>query len=194
VKKLIAITLFLSIVATVSMAQEKSEFIIESGEVEFISKVPMNTFKGTTSIISGSFFVNPEQLSDEISGEIVVDVVSLDTGIKKRNKHMFDNHLHPEEYPVIVFEPNEVFERLSDSLQNNKKTDIVLKGNFILHGVTKEIESIGTVVYNSENQSLDVEFGFDLLLSDFEIPRPAFLVMKVSDTIKIKVIFKAAVN
>jgi polyisoprenoid-binding protein YceI len=54
-----------------------------------------------------------------------------------------------------------------------------------LHGITKDVETTATIKVNNDN--LKAESVFNLLLSDYNIKRPAVVKDKISNTIKITV-------
>jgi polyisoprenoid-binding protein YceI len=189
-KPVIAVLMLIVLVAS-SYAQDLTKFELQSGDVLFISKAPLETFDGRTSMVSGDFSINPEMISNVISGKIVVDVQSLDTGKKLRNEHMMDGYLNPDQYPEIVFEPNRIVKAEPGSLADGEIVAITVAGDFLLHGVTKEVEATGNAMYNAEKKKLDVSFDFVIKLTDFGIKRPSFLLMKVSDEINVNVRFNA---
>ncbi len=54
-----------------------------------------------------------------------------------------------------------------------------------LHGVTKDLETTATIKVNDDN--LKAESIFNLLLSDYNIKRPAVVKDKISNTIKVTI-------
>jgi len=66
-----------------------------------------------------------------------------------------------------------------------------IKGQFTLHGVTKEISPEITALWNSTNKSLKVTAKFNVLLQDYDIPRPQFLFMKLAVEQKVEINFTA---
>ena len=60
-----------------------------------------------------------------------------------------------------------------------------VKGRLTIHGVTKDIETTGTIVV--DGSKLDVSTSFNILLSDYEIKIPAVVKDKISNSINIMV-------
>jgi hypothetical protein len=54
-----------------------------------------------------------------------------------------------------------------------------------LHGVTKDLETTAKIKVNDDN--LKAESIFNLLLSDYNIKRPAVVKDKISNTIKVTI-------
>lgn len=159
-------------------------------EVVFTSKAPGETFHGKSKKISGTITFDPADL-DMVSGKLTVPVASLDTGIKLRNNHMMENHLHPDKFPEIVFVPKKI---LSPSASSFSGADVSgkIQGEFTLHGVTKTIEPDFEATYEKSSGILSVKVNFMVNLNDFEIPRPQFLFMKLAENQAVEVTLKAA--
>ncbi|MBD3165787.1 hypothetical protein GF324_04255 [bacterium] len=158
-------------------------------EVKFISEAPVESFEGKTTHIEGEFTLDPQNLDGEMSGRLQIDVKTLDTGIKIRNGHMFDNHLHPDQYPHMTFELTEVVGN-TGSLQAGENS-LLVGGTFTCHGVTNEITPEVMVDYTPERATLDVTARFTVRLSDYNIDRPQFLFMKLAEEQKVVVRFTA---
>ena len=83
-------------------AAEASRWEIVPGDgsrVEFESKAALESFTGRTKQVSGGCTFDPDQLAGEVELEVVVDMASFDTGLRKRNQHMRDNHLETDRFP-----------------------------------------------------------------------------------------------
>ncbi len=177
---------------TFTIQQAKSApftFNIKPGEpnyVIFISKAPLETIKGRTDRITGTLTFDPDNLAGA-SATFEVDMASLDTGNKMRNGHMRENHLHTDKYPASEFVLKEVIP--GTALVSGKTVEFKIKGEFTLHGITKAIEPSVSATWNSDKREVEVVARFDVLLSDFEIPRPQFLVMKLDEKQDIEIHF-----
>jgi polyisoprenoid-binding protein YceI len=163
----------------------------ESNEVVFTSRATGETFEGRTHEISGQFHFDPEDLSAQVGGKLVVDVLSLDTGIKLRNQHMQQNHLHPDVYPTIEFVLEEIVSPPVTSMPDKQSISLRARGKFTLHGMTRTIEPVLTVVFNSADSTLQVTARFKVKLPDYNISRPQFLFMKLAEEQDVKVQFIA---
>jgi polyisoprenoid-binding protein YceI len=175
---------------TISINAQPLTFSIQGGEgnqIRFESKAPLETIVGTTDQVSGSITVDPTNLEAGVSAAVVVDATSLKTGNKIRDGHMRDNHLHTDQYPDIQFK----FDNLSlkGSLSPNAPLKCQVTGDFSLHGVTKSITVPAEVTLKEMGavKELHIVASFDIRLSDYEIPRPQFLIMKLDEVQRITV-------
>lgn len=177
---------------TAAAGAKETTYTISPGggnEVVFTSRAVGETFDGRTDRIHGSFTCDPGDLRKPARGEVWIEVESLDTGIGLRNNHMFKNHLEPEKYPRMTF----ALEGLVDpppSLPVGEAKTLTARGKFTCHGVTNPLEPELTVVRDSDG-SLVVEAEWTVKLTDYEIPRPQFLFVKLAEEQEIDVRFTA---
>jgi polyisoprenoid-binding protein YceI len=152
----------------------------DQSEVVFVSKAPMETFKGRTRLVSGWFEADLGNLAGEVSLAIEVDLASFDTGMKKRNQHMRDNHLETGKFPTARFTAGSIVSASPAAISAGQRAEIKLLGTLDLHGVQKEMECLLNVGLDDKG-AVRVSGEFPVKLSDFAIDRPKFLVMKLAD-------------
>ncbi len=178
-------------------------YVIAPGEanlVKFESKAPMESFDGTTHTVAGRITLEPAALEETIAIEVEVDMASLDTGMKLRNQHMCENHLHTKTHPKSVFRGATLAKGAGARLTDGKSHEVVLEGTLDLHGVTKPQRIPATLRLEPAGASsgaaaaggspagaarIRLEAVFDVALADFEIPRPQMLFMKLGETQKV---------
>ena len=86
---------------------------------------------GRFNAFSGSFNYD-EAMPDKANIEISIDTRSLDSNHAKRDKHLrSDQFLDVKQFPTATF--------ISTSFEALDNGNAVLKGDFTLHGVTKNI-------------------------------------------------------
>lgn len=158
-------------------------------KIVFVSKAPLETFEGKTPQVSGWLEIDPTRLQGTVSLEVEVDLASFDTGKKKRNQHMRDNHLETEKYPKAWFRGSRVASCSRPDLVVGSEVTLTLQGSLDLHGVERTMEC-EVVVKQANDGSLYVTTSFPVKLSDHNIERPKFLVMKLSDEQQVKVKLK----
>lgn len=164
-------------------------FVIRAGEpnrVSFLSKAPMETVEGSTSTVSGSVEVDLADLAAGVDVAVKVDLASIDTGIKLRNRHMCENHLETDEYPEATFVASAIETSPGATLEAGGSAEFSLKGDFTLHGVTREIEVPVAASLNAAGE-LHVTAEFKVKLSDYEIKRPKFLVLKLDEVQNVRI-------
>lgn len=150
-------------------------FFTETGYAEFTSEVPLHSFTGTTQNLTGQ--VNLE----DGTVDFYLDLTTLRTGIGKRDKDLRKT-LETDDYPFAEF-----FGKLVTEVDPNS-TDLQIvevRGNFTIHGVTREIVVEGSVQITPV--SLRVLAAWELNLEDYDITPPSLVVVKVDPVQDIRI-------
>jgi polyisoprenoid-binding protein YceI len=160
--------LFFFFITNVSTAQT---YLTETGNVNFLSKAPLNEFNGVSDKLNGLIDLSQNLL------DFYIDLNTIETGIGLRDKHMRDNYLETEKYPFAEFTG-----KMSPmpALNSGAKSQVTAIGKFKIHGVERQIEVTGTLSKNSRGE-LELEAGFDLLLSDYNIPVPKLVFYELAE-------------
>ncbi len=167
--------------------------------IKFISKAPLETIEGKTGQIDGTIEVD---LADAASaaGQFEVDLTTVKTGIEMRDQHMREGYLHTDSFPTATFKVNKVTKASAKALADGQPVEIEAQGELTIHGVTKPVAVSGTVTYLKESEAtkarlpgdlLHIDVGTPILLSDFKVERPQFVLLKVSDKVELHVDFFA---
>jgi polyisoprenoid-binding protein YceI len=156
-----------------------------ASEIVFISKAPLETFKGRTHQVSGWVDFDPNDLTGPLSFEIAVDLASFDTGKDKRNRHMRENHLETDRYPRAWFRGGTVRGATKVELAAGDEARVTMAGTLDLHGVQRVVLCEATL--RRTGDGVELESGFEVKLSDHAIDRPKFLVMKLADEQQVEV-------
>lgn len=162
-------------------------------QVTFFSQTPLEDINGTANGIGGSISFDVADFAKTIRGKLTVQVSSMNTGIELRNKHMqSSNWLESQKYPEISFEIKSV---LDVNQTSDNKLEFKVKGDFSMHGVTKEVIASGDVTYLDESELtkkrapgdlLGIRAKFSVNLSDYGVDN-AVIGNKVSEMIDIGV-------
>lgn len=177
---------FLLLLSAAAVCSAGEMFTIVQGGtdnlVTFTSDAPLEEIVGRTNVVTG-FVMLPDGASPG-SGEIHVDLVSLDTGMSLRNKHMRENHLETEKHPEAVFKLTSL-DIPGGTLAEGQKTAVNVTGTLLLHGVSREIMPLSWLTVSGDE--LIIESKFSIKLQDYSITRPEFLIMKLAEEQRINV-------
>lgn len=166
---------------------------IDGNQLLFSSSTPLEDFTGTASSITGEVSFDPSDFVKSIKGKVSVKVKSINTGIELRNKHLRGKDwLNEPKFPDILFE----LKSISDFKQSaENKLSFKAKGDFTLHGVSKEITAVVDAIFIAESDQTKKRAAGDLLglttnfainLSDFKVDN-SLVGNKVAEKIEIKV-------
>lgn len=158
-----------------SPTEADSIFHTDSGVAEFTSVAPMLEFTGTSHHLTGLIDLRRNTL------DFYLDLETLDTGIRLRNKHMRDSYLETDLHPFAEFKG-----RLAAVPKLEPDTPVAVRasGRFNLHGVDRDIEVEGTL--ELRNGDLHLEAGWDLRLQDYGIDVPKVVFYELSEVQKIR--------
>jgi polyisoprenoid-binding protein YceI len=162
--------------ASVSFAQGK--FYTKTGKISFYSKAPLEEIEGKNKTVTA--------VLDSKSGamQFAVQMKGFEFQKQLMQQHFNENYVESDKYPNAEFK---------GSITNNKEINYSkdgtytakVKGKLTIHGVTKDVESTGTLKINGGK--IDATSTFNVLTSDYNIKIPAIVKDKVSNTIKITV-------
>lgn len=161
---------------------------VGSGEVVVVCPLTVGgSFEARTSSVSGQLAVDPAQAS-RLTGELAVDLKTLDTGIGLRNTHMRENYLEVAK---------------GDGFDRAVLSEIVLKGEaatvtgattftatLLVHGTRKPVS--GQAQISRTGADVRIEASFLVTLADFGISEPRYLGVGVKDQVHVKVKFGSA--
>lgn len=189
----------LAVVCFGTVARAEKFFIAgapETDSVIFESDAKLEFIEGTTNAIVGVIDFDPSKTQLPCSGHLRVDAKTLKTGIEMRDEHMRERHLHTEQFPFIEFVLKSV-EGLPAQLEAGATQKFQLSGDFTVHGTTKTITAPGAVQLVSAGGSdklkaMIVSATFEIKLDDYGVPRPKMLLLKLAETIRIRVRFVAS--
>jgi polyisoprenoid-binding protein YceI len=158
-----------------------------NNRVVFTSEVVVLTFDGVTDQIDGFLYWEGDSLFPKNNQfHFEVDLNSIETGIGKRDRDMRDV-LETNKWPLTYFEGTIATHR--KTIEQPPTYEVVAKGQYFVHGVTKNREIPATVTLLDDGR-MHVTAQFTVLLSDHQIEAPNLIAfVKVSDEIKVQVNF-----
>lgn len=119
--------------------------------------------------------------SGRISGEIVVDAKSGDTGNSTRDRKMHKDVLDSERYPDIVFHPD----RIEGTAAGQGKSSVKVHGMFNVHGANHEITVPTEVDMASDHWTANLHFTIPY--EKWGMKNPSNLFLHVSDAVEIEI-------
>jgi polyisoprenoid-binding protein YceI len=174
----------LAVLATPALATEAgSSWQVARGEVRVLCPLTVGgSFEAKTSALAGSLTLSAPRPA-AFSGQLSVDLRSLDTGIGLRNEHLRDKYL--EVGKGSGFEQAVLSDiRLggdADTVQGRTS----FSGQLLLHGTTRPVK--GQADIRRDGGGVRVEASFPLTLADYGIPKPQYLGVGVRNEVQVKV-------
>lgn len=175
-KKNLIIAFALLLSASVSFAQDR--FYTKTGKITFYSKAPLEEIEAKNKTVTA--------VVDSKSGAIQFAVQMRGFEFEKQlmQQHFNENYIESNKYPKAEFKGT-----ITNNADINYSKDGTytarVKGQLTIHGVTKPVETTGTL--KIDGGKIDAASTFNVLISDYKIKIPSIVKDKVSNSIKITV-------
>lgn len=132
---------------------------------------PLHTWEGVSKEIDG--LVQSDTKSEKIiKVAAVAKIASFDSKNSNRDSHMIEV-TDAIKYPTVSFVTTSV---------KDEGTTLDVTGKITLHNVTKEIHFVASS--KTENKKRVLSGNFIVLLEDFKIERPSFMMVKTENEMK----------
>jgi len=145
--------------------------------VNFTLSDVLHTVHGTFRLKHGELQL--EASSGKLSGEIVVDARSGESGSGMRDRKMHKEVLESESYPEISFRPGHV----EGNLASLGKSSVKVHGIFRIHGIDREITVPADVELLADHWTATVHFTIPY--AKWGMKNPSTLFLRVSDSVEI---------
>ena len=137
----------------------------------------LHTVKGSFALKSGELHCNPA--TEKISGEIVFDGTSGQSGNKGRDRKMHKDVLESALYPEIAFRPVRVEGRVAAS----GTSTVQAHGTFRIHGAEHEITAPADVTPQGDRWM--VSSHFSVPYAKWGMKNPSVLFLRVGNSVDI---------
>lgn len=139
----------------------------------------LHTVHGTFQLKKGNLELDPS--SGKMTGAIVVDATSGQSGNGMRDRKMHREVLESERYPEISFRPD----RVEGSVSLNGKSSVRIHGVFNIHGADHELTAPADVEMSPGQWKATIHFS--LPYANWGMKNPSTLFLRVSESVDIDV-------
>ncbi len=135
----------------------------------------LHTVKGSFSMKSGEIHFDPA--TEMVSGEIVFDATSGQSGNKGRDRKMHKDVLESERYPEIGFRPD----RVEGKVAASGTSTVQVHGMFRIHGAEHEITAPADVTPQGDHWN--VSSHFSVPYAKWGMKNPSLLFLRVGNSV-----------
>jgi len=153
-------------------------------KVSFTLGDVLHTVHGTFKLKHGELQIEP---TGKITGSIVVDTGSGDSGSGMRDRKMHKEVLESERYPEIAFRPDHI----EGSVASQGKSSVMVHGMFSIHGADREITVPVQVETSADHWTAIVHFTIPY--EKWGMKNPSTLFLKVNDSVEIDLVAAGSV-
>lgn len=147
--------------------------------IRFTLKTSLHTVHGTFRLKNGKVSFDP--VAGKLSGLLVVDATSGQSGNGGRDSKMHREILESQKYPEITFTPTE----LQGSVDTKGDSQVLVKGMFRLHGEDHPMMIPVEVHISGSDLTLDANFSIPYL--SWGLKNPSTFILRASDTVQLSV-------
>jgi len=172
--------MFLAYVILVSAITVKAQdrFYTKNGNIAFYSKTPLEDIEANHK--------SAVCVLDTKTGalQFTVLIKGFEFENEEMQEHFNDDYLESDKFPKAEFKG----QVLNNSTINYSKPNtypVNIKGQLTIHGVTKEVQSAGTIKVGEDG--LTAASSFIIQVADYNIKIPSLVKDKVAKTVKITV-------
>jgi polyisoprenoid-binding protein YceI len=163
-----------------AQAQEATlTFVPAQATVNFTLGDLLHTVRGTFNLKSGIVHFNPT--TNAISGSIVVDAASGNSGSAARDKKMHKEILHSRNFSEVTFRPD----RVAGKVLPEGASTVEVHGSFGIHGAEHEVVVPAQVELAPDGWNLKVHF--DVPYVKWGMKDPSTFLLRVEKTVAIDV-------
>jgi polyisoprenoid-binding protein YceI len=152
-------------------------------KIEFTLTDPLHTVHGTFALKSGAIHFDPS--SGKISGAIVVDATSGNSGNGSRDKKMHREVLESAKFPEIVFTPKQI----TGTVAADGSSKVGVAGQFRIHGLDHEVTL--PIDVKAEGRALQITTHIDIPYVQWGLKNPSNFLLHVGDKVTIDIKAKA---
>jgi polyisoprenoid-binding protein YceI len=146
--------------------------VSKASKITYYGSHYTSDWQGHSSGVSGRIVYNAvNQIANSCS--LRVDLTTFDSGNSNRDSNML-TYLDVFQYSDVLFVSNEI---------SVEGINASIKGQLTFHGITKYLNLKADISFTD---GFNAEGSFTILLSDYEVERPALLFKKIADEMKLK--------
>lgn len=167
---------------------QQREFQVDPAQssVKFTLGDVLHTVHGTFKVTRGDLQMNPT--TGKLSGEIVVDAKSGDSGSGMRDHKMHKDVLESDHYPEVSFRPD----RMEGQPAATGTFSVSVHGMFNIHGVSREITVPAQIEINGDHWNATVHFTVPY--QKWGMKNPSTLFLRVNDSVEIDLLAAGALT
>jgi len=186
-RRKLVLAMVVVLAATVATAQDTALQVDPAqSSVKFTLGDVLHTVHGSFQLKSGESQFNPS--NGAISGQIVVDAKSAESGSGMRDRKMHREILESERYPEITFRPD----HFQGTVAPRSKSTVQVHGIFSIHGTDHEITVPADVEVGPDHWTASVHFTIPYV--KWGMKNPSTLFLRVNDSVQIDLVASGRVG
>jgi polyisoprenoid-binding protein YceI len=171
----------IALLAIAGIAASTQELVFgldpQRSSVNFMLGNVLHTVRGTFHLKESSLRLDP--VSGKVTGEIIVDARSGESGSGMRDRKMHREVLESDRYPEIAFRPD----RVDGTVPVQGKSSMRIHGVFAIHGTEHEITVPAAVEVSSDHWTATLHFTVPY--EKWGMKNPSTFFLRVNESVEI---------
>lgn len=160
-------------ITTVANAQK---YFTKSGNISFSSKAPLETIEAINNTVTCV-------LDTKGTLDFIVQIKGFVFSKALMQQHFNENYMESDKFPKATFKGT--FDSKAISYNTNGVYSINVKGKLSIHGIDKDINTIGVITVSQEK--INAKSVFNITLSDYGITIADMAKGKIANDVTINV-------
>ena len=148
----------------------------DASSISFFSKSPLEDIDATSKKVTVVMKTTTNDL------QFAVPMISFKFPKPLMEEHFNENYVESTKFPSCTFK-GKINETIDFTKDGEHK--VTVKGTMDLHGVTKEIETTGTITI--KGTEVHVVSAFKIKVADYNIKVPSLYVQNIAEVVDVKV-------
>ena len=162
----------------ISIVHAQDKYFTKNAKIDFFSVAPLEDIEAKNKTASAVL----DTKTGILQFSVLMQGFEFDKALMQ--EHFNENYVESNKFPKAEFKGN-IINNAEINYQKAGTYTAKVKGTMSFHGIVKDMETTATIKVNDDN--LKAESVFNLLLSDYNIKRPAVVKDKISNTIKVTI-------
>ncbi|MBA2746567.1 MAG: YceI family protein [Flavisolibacter sp.] len=162
----------------VLQAESQEKFYTKTGKIIFFSEAALEDIKGSNR--TAAVVLDPKTGALDFS--VLIKGFEFEKAVMQ--EHFNTNYVESDKFPKATFEGN-IVNNLAVLYGRDGSYSGIVRGKLTLHGVTRDVETTGTIKITGS--IIETSARFHLLLTEFGIKIPSAVKNKISNKILVRV-------
>lgn len=164
-----------------ALSVNAQKFMTKNGFISFYSHTPLEEIKAENNQVAG--------VMDAATGEMVFQVLIKSFHFERAlmEEHFNENYMESDKYPKAQYK-GKIKDLSKVDFKKPGKYDVTVAGDITIHGVTKPLETGGTIEVTADGINADSKFN--LTPEDYNITIPGVVREKINKTMEATVLMK----
>jgi len=166
------------IIILFSLNSSSQTYLTRNGRIMFFSKAPLENIEAKNNEVVS--------ILDTKKGELAFIVLIKSFKFKKAlmEEHFNENYMESNKFPKANFKGN-ITNLSKVNFAKDGSYSVTVKGDITIHGITKNIETPGTI--NISQGKISANSKFNISVKDYNIKIPAAVIINIAKTINITI-------